>query len=200
MARRRQEDDMDEMEDGGGDDQHVALKKAGHSRTMSMVKHVGGKALLYGAGGAVLLGGAASLFVGGATAVALASNPVGWAVTGIASLASMVIPGAGAAILGSATGGIAATFLAGAKGGAIVGGLLGSVIGVSGASDAVDAEEDKIIHRYEQAMARQERMARLKEVQHGQMAAMRRQDMQMRGANPNRALPQRGRGDEMAVT
>lgn len=182
---RRDEDYSDESAP-----EHPALK--GHSRTGSQVKHVAGGtfkgALIGGAVGAGALGlGAAAL--GGMAIVA--GGPF------------TLIPAAVAGFMGIGTSfaasAVTAAAVTGGTYGAALGAGAGGLFSLTGAGDAADAEEDKIINKYEQAMARKDRMERLRDVRDRQAMAMARQESQMRGMNPNQGLP-RGRGDEgMAI-
>lgn len=166
-----------------GEVTHPALKN--YSRGGTQAKHVLGGTLKWGLIGA--LAGGALLGIGFAafTTLGIFAVPFGPL---IASVATMFGFGAQLAI---------PTMISAAVAGATVGGLIGAaggaVASLSSSSDAADIEEDKLINKYEAAQARQDRLDRLREVRDRQMAAMQRQDMQMRGANPNYSLP-RGRG------
>lgn len=192
---RRQSRDMDredfsarreerEADRGAG---HPALK--GYSRVGAQARHVLSQTAKYGAIGAAAgasvigLASVAGLLTAGGGCAAAAVPTFGLSVPICGGLAYLTSGAITSTVTGMAT---AAAMTVG--GGAAA---LGAVMGASGMADAADAEEDKIVRRFEQAQARTERLERLRDARDRQMAAMERQEMQMRGVNPNRNLPGR---------
>ena len=186
MARSRNEEP--EMEDGDVPD-HPALKN--HSRFGTQAKHVVG-----GAFKGALIGGAVGGAAFGLGAAALGAGAIvaGGPFTMIPA-AVMVLFGIGTSFVGSAVTGAAIT---GLINGAAIGAAGGGLMAVSSASDAADVEEDKIVNKYEQAMARKQSMDRLREVRDRQAEALARMDGRSR--NPNRGLPAGREQDGMAVS
>jgi hypothetical protein len=76
----------------------------------------------------------------------------------------------------------------------MVGGAGGGAMALTNMSDAADTAEDTLINKYEQQLARSERMERLREARDRQQVAMERQEVAMRGPNLNQGLPRRGMG------
>lgn len=151
---------------------HPALE--GKSRLGMQTRHVLGNTMKYGLMGG--LGGAMAL--GGIVAL----NPVG-----LGAILASSVTGIGGGVVSAVVSSAAIT---GATYGAAIGAAGGGVLGVSGAEKAADAEEDKLINRYEQALARQQRMERLRDARDRQMMAMERQAEYMGQAqNPNVGLP-----------
>ncbi|MBY0408316.1 MAG: hypothetical protein K2Q01_11555 [Rickettsiales bacterium] len=173
---------MREMEDEDSD-RHPALKN--FSRTSAYAKHVLGGgfrgALIGGAAGAGILAGGAALLTAGAVA---ATGPIGW-ILGAAGLYT----GVGTGLVASTIGAAAVT---GATYGAGIGAGAGALFSLSGASDAVDAEEEKIILAGERAELRDKRLGRLREAHARQAGEYEALDAHARSQNPNRGLPHRG--------
>ena len=71
------------------------------------------------------------------------------------------------------------------------GAALGGVLGITESGEAADVQEDKLIAKYEQFQAREERLDRLRTVQARQKDAFDRQTVAMQ--TPTRGLPM-GRG------
>lgn len=180
MARRNEEPDDE------SDDKHPALKN--FSRIAYQAKHVIGGGFTGGLIGAgVGAAGAAALSFAGValTGTALMAIPIVGPIIALLGGGAAVATGAAGAALGSVV-------TTGALYGAGIGAAGGALLKMTSAGEAADAEEDKIINKYEQARAREERLGRLREARDRQKIAMERQDIAMRGQNPNRGLP-RGR-------
>jgi len=159
-------------------DKHPALRN--FNRTGFMVKHVIKGLLKWGAIG-VVAGVAATIAMGVATAMSM-----GWVATPLVLLAGYIIPGVKDVGQGFA---LSTTGYLGAAGG-IIGAAVGGIVALSGASEAADAEEDRLVAKYEQGEARRDRMAALERRRDEQRYAMEQQEYAMRG--PGMQIP-RGR-------
>jgi len=174
----------DDSEVGARHEKHPALKN--FNRTAFQAKFILKKTLKFAAIGAVVgLGGAAGLAV-----ASLAAGGIWTPIVGAATYALSFIPGVGS-FIGTHLGGMAGTVAMAAGGaGGLVGAGLGAISSFSDASEAADAEEDRLIARFEQSQARQERMEALASRRDQQARALERQGSAMR--NPNMSIP-RGR-------
>jgi len=173
-------------DDDSSEQQHPALK--GDSRFVTQAKYVAVKALKWAAigaavvlGGSLLLGAVGGGMVGGAVGTALS--------TIVPPLAPLFTTG------GMMTGGLAGISMVlshavpiALYGAGVIGGI-GAVVGLTGASEAADADEDRKIMKYEQAQARQERVGAMAMRRDQQAAALNRQTLAM---SPGANLP-RGR-------
>lgn len=169
------EDKEDEVDSGSDYGKHPALKK--FNRMGFMVKHVLKGVLKWGAIGAIA-------GVAMAAAATLMAGIAGGILTPIVALAAYFIPA-----LGEVGKDMALTTLGYAGGGgAIVGAAVGGIIAITGASEAADAEEDRLVAKYEQQEARKERMLALERRRDEQKFAMEKQSMAMRGG-PGTQIP-----------
>jgi|GEM_PF-3680766 len=178
---------------------HPALKN--FNRTGFIMKHV-----LFGLLKGAAIGAVAG--IGAAIAMSFMTLAAGGWVTGlVVGLGALLrnVPivgdliGAGAGEVGGfalQAGGVLA--LSGAGIGAAVMGIMS----MSSASAAADAEEDKLVAKYEQQQARKERMVALEQRRDQQRAAMEQQAAGVR--SPNMQIPygrqQRQQGPGMATT
>lgn len=172
-----------EAEDNNGE--HPGLK--GYSRIFTQVKHVAGGTLK----GALIGGGiGAAVFAGASAALGAGALMAGGPFTLIPA-AIMGAFGIGTGFVGSVLGGAA---LSGATVGGLIGGGGMGLMAITSAGEAADAEEEKLCNKADMADARARKMEQLRDMRDRQVAASQRQETQMRGVNPNRALPGRGAG------
>jgi len=178
-------------------EKHPAIRN--FNRTAFQIKHVIGKILKWGAIGAV--GGA--LFAGALGALGLVAG--GWLtpVIGIAAAILSHVPIIGAAV-GWMAGGIGSAALSGllylGAAGAVGGSLLGAVTSLSGAGEAADQEEERLIAAYERREARHERLAALEQRRDEQAAVNARME-QGTGLRPNAPMGRpRGRQEHAERT
>lgn len=157
--------------------------KKNFSRFRAGLKHIAGETFK-GVSMGGLVGGGVALAIMAATFIAFPGFSL------FATVASAIGLGAGVTFGGAALGVAAFAAIGAALGGAFK--LIGSALN---ANDAIDREEDKVIARYEQMEARQERVAMLHQRRQQQEIAMERQRAEL-GLRPN--LPQR-RGREEQV-
>ena len=185
----RSNDDNDDDDSNFG--KHPALRN--FNRTGFMVKHVIKGVLKWGAIGAVAAmaaAAAATLFA----SYTLIASPIGLVVGALTAAASFFIPGVGAAVGEQALGFGINTAMLSAAGGGIVGAAVGGIVAISGASEAADAEEDRLVAKYEQQEARKERMIALERRRDEQRYAMERQAESMRGPGAQVSLPRGKQG------
>ncbi len=127
--------------------QHHPAALSSMSRACAMAKHVTSKALKYAVftaiGGAILFALLPGIFLG----------PV-------AALTSMFSHDVSAALMSK----VATAAVAGAKFFGLGGALIGATIGILGASEAADEQEEERIAAYERSEMRQERMAALEQM------------------------------------
>lgn len=165
-------------------DKHPALRN--FNRTAFMAKHVIKGALKWGAIAAVAgvaAVGAMSIFAGlqlGIFAPIIAA--VAYFIPEVATAGKELA----LSTLGSAAGG-----------GGLIGAAVGGIVAISGASEAADAEEDRLVAKFEQKEARKDRMLALERRRDEQKFAMERQSESMRGgpgAQVPRGKPGHGAG------
>lgn len=181
MGRRSEyRDHRDITEDESADYSHPALKD--YSPTVEKVKHVGlgvAKGALYGGAtlGAIFAGASAALGAG----ALMAGGPF------------TMIPAAIMGVLGIGTGTMMATLggaaMAGFTTGAVLGGAGNGLRHMFDMNEADERKQEVLINKYEAAKQRSNKLALLTETRDRQAAAMRNQEQQMRGGNPNRGLP-----------
>lgn len=174
---------------------HPALRN--FSRFGFMAKHVMKGMLKWGLVGAV----AGIGLVVGASIMGIASGGIIAPILFLAAHLPIIgdLIKAGGAEIGStllSAGGWAAA------GGGILGAVIGGIVAMSSASEAADAEEDRLVAKYEQQQARKERMIALERRRDEQRYAMERQAEMMRGPSrqqvpygrPRQPGPQQGQG------
>jgi hypothetical protein len=178
----RSNDDNDDDDSSFG--KHPALRN--FNRTGFMVRHVAKAVLKWGAIGAVAA-------VAGAAVMTMAAAWMGGIVTAIAAVASVIFPEL--RTLGAEFG--INTAMYSAAGGGIIGAAVGGIVAISGVSEAADAEEDRLVAKYEQQEARRERMMALERRRDEQRYAMERQAESMRGPGAQLSLPRGRQGQGM---
>lgn len=168
---------------------HPALRN--FNRTGFMIKHTLKTALKWGAIG--LVAGAGAMLAGALAGIWTA----GGATIGIGYILSKIpVVGDFLKEAASGVGGdilTAGTYVLGGAG--IIGGVAGLVVGMSNASAAADAEEDRLVAKFEQAQARKDRLAALERRRDQQAMAMERQaSMQAPGVQIPYGRPRGGPG------
>jgi hypothetical protein len=159
-------------------DKHPALRN--FNRTAFMAKHVIKGVLKWGAIGAVAAvaaAAAASLFA----AYTLVASPIGMVVGAITAVAAAVIPGVGGGIASAGSEFALSGALMTGAGGGLIGAAIGGIVAISNVSEAADAEEDRLVAKFEQKEARKDRMLALERRRDEQKFAMERQSESMRG-------------------
>jgi hypothetical protein len=174
MGRQTEE----EQESGASYDKHPALRN--FNRTGFMVKHVLKGVLKWGAIGAVAAvaaAAAATLFA----SYALVTSGVG-AIVGVLAAVFSGLSSDFASGLGSIGKDFAlSTAMYSAAGGGIIGAAIGGIVSISNVTEAANAEEDRLVAKYEQQEARKDRMIALERRRDEQKFAMERQSESMRG-------------------
>ncbi len=177
MGRDSKSDHDFEEEESQGFGKHPALRN--FNRTGFIVKHVIKSALKWGAIGA-LAGVAAVAFASLAATISM-----GWlAIPVVAALGVFAPEWAAAQGTSFAVGAATTTAMVGGA----VGAAVGALVSISSAGEAADAEEDRLVAKYEQMESRRERMSALEKRRDEQRFAMERQSQAMKG--PGMQIPQ----------
>jgi len=168
--------------------QHPALKN--FNRTQFMTQYVVKNTMKWGA----IAAGAGLAASAGAAVVGLASGGI-WTWVGVAMtqapvigwLVSSMASGLGSAALAIGIGVVTTAAVAGLA--------IGGAVSAGKASDAANAEEDRLVAKYEQQEARRDRMAALERRRDEQRFAMEKQGYAM--TQPGHHIP-KGRQVDMA--
>ena len=170
-------------------DKHPALRN--FDRMGFMTQHVVKNTLKWGAIGAV-----AAIAAAAAVSVSTAAA-VGWWLLPIALIGAGINAVAPTGWLGGQASGFAwSTVATVAPVGGLIGAAVGGIVALSGVSEAADAEEDRLVAKFEQAEARRDRMAALERRRDEQRFAMENQEIALR--SPNLQIP-RGRAAQQRL-